>query len=136
MGMTTVEKILASHSDQKEVKPGDVVMVQVDVSVHFDSMRPDVLRINDPKKVVLLHDHLVPAPTVQAANNAKLLREFVEKFEVPNYFPVGAHGISHVLVGGTQLPRPGNGSFRDALHPLQGQDVVPRRTHYQGRARR
>jgi 3-isopropylmalate/(R)-2-methylmalate dehydratase large subunit len=107
MGMTTVEKILASHSDQKEVKPGDVVMVEVDVSVHFDRMRPDVLRINDPNKVVLLHDHLVPAPTVQAANNAKLLREFVEKFKVPNYFPVGAHGISHVLVAQEGFALPG-----------------------------
>jgi 3-isopropylmalate/(R)-2-methylmalate dehydratase large subunit len=107
MGMTTVEKILASHSDQKEVKPGDVVMVEVDVSVHFDRMRPDVLRINDPNKVVLLHDHLVPAPTVQAANNAKLLREFVERFKVPNYFPVGAHGISHVLVAQEGFALPG-----------------------------
>ncbi len=107
MGMTSIEKILASHSDQKEVKPGDVVMVEVDVSVHFDWMRPDVVRINDPEKIVLLHDHVVPAPTVQAANNAKELREFVERFGVPNYFPVGAHGISHVLVAQEGFALPG-----------------------------
>jgi 3-isopropylmalate/(R)-2-methylmalate dehydratase large subunit len=107
MGMTSIERILARHSDQKEVKPGDVVMVEVDVSVHFDFMRPDIVRINDPEKIVLLHDHVVPAPTVQAANNAKELREFVKRFGVPNYFPVGAHGISHVLVAQEGFALPG-----------------------------
>ena len=42
MGMTAIEKILTSHSDQRKVKPGDVVMVNVDVAVFFDWMRPDV----------------------------------------------------------------------------------------------
>jgi 3-isopropylmalate/(R)-2-methylmalate dehydratase large subunit len=107
MGMTSIEKILARHSDQDEVKPGDVVMVEVDVSVHFDWMRPDVVRINDPEKIVLLHDHVVPAPTIRAANNAKELREFAERFGVPNYFPVGAHGISHVLVAQEGFALPG-----------------------------
>ena len=106
MGMTSIEKILASHSDQKEVKPGDVVVVDVDVAVFFDSMRPDVTRIADPEKIVLLHDHVVPSPTVTAANNAKRMREFVEKFGIQNYFPVGKHGISHVLIAqeGYALP--------------------------------
>ena len=70
MGMNAIEKILASHSEQDVVRPGDVVMVDVDVTVQFDSARADVLKIANPDKVVLLHDHVVPAPTVQAANNA------------------------------------------------------------------
>ena len=52
----------------------------------------------DPDKLVLLHDHQVPSPTVRAANMAKAMREFVERFGMKNYFPVGRHGISHVLV--------------------------------------
>jgi 3-isopropylmalate/(R)-2-methylmalate dehydratase large subunit len=107
MGMTSIEKILASHSGQREVKPGDVVVVDVDVAVYFDHMRPDVARIADPDKLVLLHDHFVPAPTVGAANHAKRMREFVEKFGVKNYFPVGAHGISHVLVAQEGFALPG-----------------------------
>ncbi|HXO14233.1 MAG TPA: 3-isopropylmalate dehydratase, partial [Mycobacterium sp.] len=90
MGMTSIEKILASHSRQSSVKPGDVVVVDVDIAVYFDFMRSDVERIADPDKLVLLHDHMVPAPTVQSANMAKQMREFVEKFGVKNYFPVGA----------------------------------------------
>jgi 3-isopropylmalate/(R)-2-methylmalate dehydratase large subunit len=107
MGMTSIEKILANHSDQKAVKPGDVVMVDVDVAVYFDFMRPDVVRIHDPDKLVLLHDHMVPAPTLQSANFAKHLRDFVEKFDIKNYFPVGEHGISHVLVAQEGFALPG-----------------------------
>ena len=36
MGMTAVEKILAGHSAQSVVAPGDVVVVDVDVAVLFD----------------------------------------------------------------------------------------------------
>ncbi len=107
MGMTTVEKILASHSGQSKVSPGDVVVVDVDVAVFFDWMRPDVLKVFDPDKLVLLHDHQVPSPTVRAANMAKQMREFVEKFQVKNYFPVGQHGISHVLVAQEGFALPG-----------------------------
>ncbi len=107
MGMNAIEKILANHSDQTTVVPGDVVMVKVDVTVQFDSSRPDILRIANPDKLVLLHDHVVPAPTVQAANNAKRMREFVERFGIENYFPVGKHGISHVLVAAEGFALPG-----------------------------
>jgi 3-isopropylmalate/(R)-2-methylmalate dehydratase large subunit len=83
------------------------VVVDVDTAVFFDFMRSDVERIADPDRLVLLHDHMVPAPTVQSANMAKQMREFVEKFGVKNYFPVGAHGISHVLVAQEGLALPG-----------------------------
>jgi 3-isopropylmalate/(R)-2-methylmalate dehydratase large subunit len=105
--MTSIEKILASHSEQSRVNAGDVVVVDVDTAVFFDWMRADVQKIADPDKLVLLHDHMVPAPTVQAANMAKRMREFAEQFGVKNYFPVGAHGISHVLVAQEGLALPG-----------------------------
>jgi 3-isopropylmalate/(R)-2-methylmalate dehydratase large subunit len=107
MGMNSVEKILASHSDQAEVKPGEVVVVDVDVAVFFDSMRRDVEKVFDVDKLVLLHDHQVPSPTTNAANMAKQMRAFVEKFKVKNYFPVGQHGISHVLVAQEGFALPG-----------------------------
>ncbi len=107
MGMNAIEKILANHSEQETVVPGDVVVVDVDVTVQFDSAREDVLKLANPDKLVLLHDHVVPAPTVQAANNAKRMREFVERFDIKNYFPVGQHGISHVLVAQEGYALPG-----------------------------
>lgn len=107
MPMNAIEKILARHSEQAVVRPGDVVMVDVDVTVQFDHARPDVLKIANPEKLVMVHDHVVPAPTVQAANNAKRLRDFVERFGIENYFPVGKHGISHVLVAENGFALPG-----------------------------
>lgn len=105
--MNAIEKILSRHSDVDVVRPGDVVMVDVDVTVQFDHARPDVLKIAHPEKLVMVHDHVVPAPTVQAANNAKRLRDFVERFGIENYFPVGKHGISHVLVAENGFALPG-----------------------------
>jgi 3-isopropylmalate/(R)-2-methylmalate dehydratase large subunit len=105
--MNAIEKILARHSAQDVVCPNDVVMVDVDVTVQFDHARPDVLKIANPEKLVMVHDHVVPAPTVQAANNAKRLRDFVERFGIENYFPVGKHGISHVLVAENGFALPG-----------------------------
>ena len=105
--MNTIEKILANHSTVDVVKPGDVVVVNVDTTVHFDGMRTDVERIHDPDMVVALFDHQVPAPTVRAANHAITMRNFVEKFGIKNYFPVGQHGISHVLVAQEGIALPG-----------------------------
>ncbi len=158
MGMTSVEKILARHSEHDTVKVGDVVVVDVDVIVSFDSMRSDIAKIADPDKLVLLFDHQVPAPTVRAANMAKALREFVEKFGIKNYFPVGQHGISHVLVAEEGLALPGkilanpdshtcssgalelsgsrHGAFGDAPYRLQGSNVVSRRPDDEDRDRR
>jgi 3-isopropylmalate/(R)-2-methylmalate dehydratase large subunit len=107
MGMNAIEKILSRHSEGQDVKPGDVVMVDVDVTVHFDNMRPDVLKIHNPDSVVALFDHQVPAPTVAAAEHAVQMRNFVEKFGIKNYFPVGQHGISHVLVAEKGFALPG-----------------------------
>jgi 3-isopropylmalate/(R)-2-methylmalate dehydratase large subunit len=82
-------------------------MVDVDVAVSFDGMRQSIQKIHDPDMLVLLHDHVVPSPTLAAANNAKAMREFVEKFGIKNYFPVGQHGISHVLVAQEGFALPG-----------------------------
>jgi 3-isopropylmalate/(R)-2-methylmalate dehydratase large subunit len=107
MGMTAIEKILARHSKQEVVKPGDVVMVDVDTAVSFDYGKLNILKIHDPDMPVLLHDHVVPSPTLSAANGARDMREFVKRFGVKNYFPVGRHGISHVLVAEEGLALPG-----------------------------
>jgi 3-isopropylmalate/(R)-2-methylmalate dehydratase large subunit len=107
MGMNAIEKILASHSEQDVVRPGDVVVVTIDTVVSFDHGRTQLQKIHDPDMLVLLHDHVVPAPDLRAANNAKKMREFVEKFNVKNYFPVGQHGISHVLIAERGFALPG-----------------------------
>ena len=48
----------------------------------------------------------------------------------------GQRRLAHVFVGRHELPRPRHGCLRDALHPLQGPDLVPGRPDHQGRPRR
>ena len=107
MGMNAIEKILARHSDHAEVKPGDVVVVDVDLAVACDRVRPDIQRVFDPERIVLTFDHEIPSPSISAANHAQRLRTFAERFGIRHYFPVGAHGISHVLVAEEGLALPG-----------------------------
>ena len=107
MGMNAVEKILANHSTQDVVRPGDVVTVDVDVAVSFDGAKSYIKHVHNPDMLVMTHDHVVPSPDLTAANNAKEMRAFVERFGVKNYFPVGQHGISHVLVAQEGLALPG-----------------------------
>ncbi len=117
MGMTLVEKILSRHSGSRDVRPGDVVVVDVDVAAYHEwfpprslvskTLRPDLTRIFDVERLVLLHDHEVPSPTVNAANAAKQMRESAELVGVRHYYPIGRHGIVHVLLAEEGLALPG-----------------------------
>ena len=69
MGKTVIEKII-EHNTGKEVKPGDIVTVNVDRVMIHDIFIPFVAekfremgfgKLWDPDKVVLIYDHLVPA---------------------------------------------------------------------------
>ena len=90
MGMTSIEKILASHSDSHRSSPVTWWWSTSTSAVFFDSMRSDISRYRRPRQAGVAARPQVPAPTVQAANMAKQMREFVEKFGMKNYFPVGA----------------------------------------------
>ena len=117
MGMTSVEKIIANHSGQSVVTPGDVVVVDVDVAVYHEwfpptmqtlkNRKPDLTRVFDPDKIVLLHDHEVPPPTIYAANAARLMQDTAEEMGLKNYFPIGRHGIVHVLMAEEGFALPG-----------------------------
>ena len=68
MGNTVIEKIIR-HNTGKDVKPGDIVTVNVDRVMIHDIFIPFVgdkfeemgfTKLWDPDKVVLIYDHLVP----------------------------------------------------------------------------
>jgi 3-isopropylmalate/(R)-2-methylmalate dehydratase large subunit len=113
MGMTIAEKILAQHSGQREVGPGDVVVVEVDVILDLDlgfiiqGLHPMPTRVAAPEKIVIVPDHFMPAPSTEAANGLKRMRQFAEKFGIENFFPEGNHGIGHVVVAERGFALPG-----------------------------
>jgi 3-isopropylmalate/(R)-2-methylmalate dehydratase large subunit len=113
--VTLVEKILAEHSDNKEVSPGEFINVRADLVLSNDITAPiairefrrlGVERVFDPGKVVMVPDHFVPNKDIASAEQAKLMREFAYEQGII-YFEVGEMGIEHVLLPEQGLVLPG-----------------------------
>jgi len=113
--LTLVEKILAEHSDNKEVSPGEFINVRVDLVMANDITAPIAIRefrrlgvdrVFDPSKVVMVPDHFVPNKDIASAEQAKLMREFAHEQGII-YFEVGEMGIEHVLLPEQGLVLPG-----------------------------
>src|SRR5205814_9453304 len=72
IGMTIIEKILARASGAAKLAPGDLAVVDVDLSVLIDlsfsrgSWR-EVLKVHNPEKVVVVFDDDVPASNRETA---------------------------------------------------------------------
>jgi 3-isopropylmalate/(R)-2-methylmalate dehydratase large subunit len=113
--LTLVEKILAEHSDNKEVSPGEFINVRVDLVMANDITAPIAIRefkrlgvkhVFDPNKVVMVPDHFVPNKDIASAEQAKMMREFARE-QGAIYFEVGEMGIEHVLLPEQGLVLPG-----------------------------
>ncbi len=113
--MHALEKILAKASGQREVRPGDIVTVAVDVA-GINDLYLQVLqsfreigtpRVWDPSKVVFFLDHYAPAPTIKSAANQKEMREFAESQGIGGVFDVNT-GVCHQVLMEAGLSRPGS----------------------------
>jgi 3-isopropylmalate/(R)-2-methylmalate dehydratase large subunit len=111
MGMTIIEKILARKAGQDSVSIGDVVVVDVDMTVlidlQFATMWIPPRRINDANKLAIVMDHAVPAPTIKDAMGGSHARKFAADFGIDRFFDVGRHGICHQVIAENGLARPG-----------------------------
>lgn len=110
MGMTMAEKILARHSGNGIVRPGDIVVCDVDkivqIDLTFSATGPMPKRIVDPGKIAVILDHAVPAPTIADAEGQSIARKFVQEFGIEKFYDLGRGGICHqvVLENGLALP--------------------------------
>ncbi len=104
---TLAEKILAYHSNKKEVSPGEFVNCSVDLVLSNDITAPlaiyafrklGVDSVFDPSKVIMVPDHFCPNKDIKSAEQAKVMREFAKEKKIV-YFEVGQKmGIEHVLL--------------------------------------
>ncbi len=103
--MTIAEKILAKRSGKKSVSPGEIVEAEIDYVMLndvtglpafevFEEFHVEPLR----DKIVLIPDHYVPNKDVASAEQAKAMREFARKYDLPNYYEVGSAGICHQVM--------------------------------------
>ena len=105
MAHTLAEKIIADHLHDgrggaptepgREVWPGDLVEVSVDVVLANDITAPIAIqefgrlgvdRVFDPSRVVLVADHFVPNKDIKSAEQCRVMREFARSQELPHYY--------------------------------------------------
>jgi 3-isopropylmalate/(R)-2-methylmalate dehydratase large subunit len=117
MAMTITEKILAAHTMQAEVHPGEQIDARVDFAFANDvtgALAIEAFRsigarkVFDREKVTMIPDHFTPNKDIPSAVNAKILREFSREQDLAHYFEVGRMGIEHVLLPEQGLVLPGD----------------------------
>ncbi len=115
MGMTVSQKILAKKSHRDEVRPGEIVMADVDLAFANDITAPiaiDFVKrlgvdVFDKNKVALIPDHFTPNKDINSANQCKIMRDFVRERDLPNYWETGEVGIEHALLPEQGFIKPG-----------------------------
>ena len=94
MGMTITEKILAAHSGQKEVKPGQLIQSKVDIVLANDITAPLAIeqfrtagakKVFDRDKVVIVADHFAPNKDILSAEQCRFVREFAHEQQLTHY---------------------------------------------------
>lgn len=116
MGKTIIQKIIETKTDQKNVKPGDILEVNVDFMVSNDMTGPVAIsqfkrtgksKVCEPKKLLLMPEHYSPAKDIESAESASIIRNF-SKEQGSMYYEVGRMGIDHVLVPESGFLSPGD----------------------------
>ena len=116
MAMTITEKILAAHAGREEVRPGEIVRVNVDLALANDITAPLAIgefekagakEVFDRDKVVLVPDHFAPNKDIMSAEQCKRMRDFARKQKITHYYEVGRMGVEHALLPEEGLVRPG-----------------------------
>jgi 3-isopropylmalate/(R)-2-methylmalate dehydratase large subunit len=117
MPMTITEKILAAHTSQEAVSPGELIDVRIDVIMGHDLSTPLAIhemekigakKVFDPEKIILVPDHFTPNRDVKAAESCKRMREFVKRQGINHYYEIGEMGIAHALLPEQGLVVPGD----------------------------
>jgi 3-isopropylmalate/(R)-2-methylmalate dehydratase large subunit len=103
MGKTFAEKILSLKSTTADAVAGQIVDAIPDLLVCDSGSTAIAIRhakeigirkTFDPKKLIIILDHFIPAESAQSANNHKIVREFVREYGVPGFFDVN-NGVCH-----------------------------------------
>ena len=122
MGQTMIEKIIA-HNVGHNVKPGDIVTVDVDYVMLDDIMMPFIVskfkemgfsKVWNPEKAVIICDHLVPASQVDDTRAYHISCDFAKEQGISNLHR--SDGICHQLMTEAGYVKPGHVVFGTDSH--------------------
>ena len=114
MGLTFAEKILGKYAS-KDAVAGEIVTVRPDHLLTHDNTAAIIQKIKPQLEEhgvtsknlpVIVLDHVIPAASEKTAENHKIIREFVKKFNIKNFFDIG-EGVCHQIVLEKGLALPG-----------------------------
>ncbi len=115
--MTITEKILAAHSGNRKVTPGDLIDARIDLALGNDITAPLAIqafkeigakKVFNRDRVALVPDHFAPAKDILSAEQCKVLRGFAKAQHLTHYFEIGEAGIEHALLPDKGLVLPGD----------------------------
>jgi homoaconitate hydratase family protein len=106
--VNVIEKILAKASGNKEVRPGDVVVANIDLMVMHDLSANFVMKvfeneiqcgkIADPSRIAFVFDHNFAPASEQAAEALASVRRFAAKHHICHVFDGGQGSVHHVII--------------------------------------
>ena len=124
MAHTLIEKIIEGNVGH-EVRPGDIVTVNVDWCMVDDIMVPFAIqkfeemgfsKVWDPDKVVLIYDHFLPATQTDDSRHFRAGDAFAEKYGLKNVHRTD--GICHQLMTEAGYVKPGDIAFGTDSHTV------------------
>jgi len=114
MGKTLAEKIFAAHLVD-EPFPGTKVL-KLDVVMCHEITTPIAIddlilrgkdRVFDTSKIKAVIDHVTPSKDTKTATQAKILRDWVNRHDIKDFFDIGANGVCHAIFPEKGFVRPG-----------------------------
>ena len=105
--MTMSQKILAAHAGVDSVKPGELIMANLDMVLGNDITTPVAIsafkearfkEVFDKSKISLVMDHFTPNKDIKAATQSLQCRCFAKEHHIEHYYDVGNMGVEHALL--------------------------------------
>jgi 3-isopropylmalate/(R)-2-methylmalate dehydratase large subunit len=115
MGKTLAEKIFDSHL-RDEPFPGTKVL-NIDRVLCHEITTPVAIadlvwrnkdRVFDRTRIKAVIDHVTPAKDSKTATQAKMLRDWARRHDLPDFFDVGHNGVCHALFPEKGFIHPGH----------------------------
>ncbi len=115
MGKTLAEKIFDSHL-RDEPFPGTKVL-NIDRVLCHEITTPVAIadlvwrgkdRVFDRTSIKAVIDHVTPAKDSKTATQAKILRDWARRHDIPDFFDVGHNGVCHALFPEKGFIHPGH----------------------------
>lgn len=114
MGKTIAQKIFEKHLLEKPFK--DTYILKLDRVFCHEITTPIAIndlverkkdRVFDSTKIKAVIDHVTPAKDSKTATQEKILRDWVRRNEIKDFFDIGCNGVCHAIFPEKGFVRPG-----------------------------